>query len=125
MFSPAEAYDDPEFYTDLKSDIKEEAEKIGEVEVVTVFERNPEGVVAIKFREPSDAEKCLETMNGRYFAKRQLTAEWYDGITNYKVKESEEEQKKRIDEFGDWLENQTSSEDEQEDEDHKDKQPTE
>lgn len=55
-------------------------------------------------------------MNGRYFAQRQLVAEWYDGITNYKVKESKEEEQKRLDAFGDWLENQTSSGEEEEEE---------
>lgn len=52
-------------------------------------------------------------MNGRYFAKRKLVAEWYDGITNYKVKENEEDEKRRLDAFGDWLENQSSSSDEE------------
>ena len=56
--------------------------------------------------------RCLEVMNGRFFAKRQLVAEWYDGVTNYKVKETEADQKRRLDSFGDWLENQSSSEDE-------------
>lgn len=112
MFSPEEAIGDDEFYPDLKNDVREEVEKFGEVEVLTVFERNPEGVVAIKFVEPEAAVKCLEVMNGRFFAKRQLVAEWYDGVTNYKVKETEADQKHRLDAFGDWLENQSSSEDE-------------
>ena len=34
-------------------------------------------------------------MNGRYFAKRQIVADYYDGFTNYKVAESEEQKKLR------------------------------
>jgi len=69
--------DDPDFYPELKNDLREEAQKFGDVEVVTVFEvrplclllyfelfdltawnqRNPEGVVAIKFVEPEAAIK--------------------------------------------------------------------
>ncbi|KAL6053740.1 HIV Tat-specific factor 1 [Balamuthia mandrillaris] len=109
MFDPKEAEGDLTFYEDLRADIKEEVEKLGKVEVVTVFERNPEGVVAVKFAEAEAAAKCIEVMNGRWFAKRQISAEWYDGLTNYKVKESEEEQQKRIEDFGDWLEQQSSS----------------
>jgi len=53
-------------------------------------------------------------MNGRFFAQRQLVAEWYDGITDYRVRENEEEQKSRLDAFGDWLENQSSDSEEEE-----------
>jgi HIV Tat-specific factor 1 len=52
-------------------------------------------------------------MNGRFFAKRQLVAEWYDGVTNYKIRETEDDHKRRLDAFGDWLENQSSSDDEE------------
>ncbi len=58
-------------------------------------------------------------MHGRWFAKRQLEADWYDGLTDYKVAavETEVEQKKRLDEFGDWLENQSDNDEDEEDED--------
>jgi HIV Tat-specific factor 1 len=45
-------------------------------------------------------------MNGRYFAGRKLVAEFYDGWTNYEVKETDEQSKERIETFHDWLENQ-------------------
>lgn len=34
-------------------------------------------------------------MNGRYFAGKQISADYYDGFTNYKVEESEEQRKLR------------------------------
>ncbi len=45
-------------------------------------------------------------MNGRWFAGQQIIAEFYDGFTNYTVEEhlDPDEEKKRLDEFGDWLE---------------------
>lgn len=69
-----------------------------------VFQGSPFGAVAVKFRDCADAEKCIEVLNGRYFGGRRVEAEWFDGVTNYKVKESEDEEKKRIEQFGDWLE---------------------
>jgi HIV Tat-specific factor 1 len=115
MFDPssAEVKNDPEFYKELKKDIREEVEKIGPIEVLTVFENNPQGVVAIKFQEPEDAEACIKKMDGRWFDKRQIHAEWYDGVSNYKVAEKEDDIQKRLDDFGDWLENQSSSEEEE------------
>mmetsp|Transcript_4015 Transcript_4015/g.12057 ORF Transcript_4015/g.12057 Transcript_4015/m.12057 type:complete len:387 (-) Transcript_4015:2115-3275(-) len=44
-------------YQELREDIEDESAKFGEVEKVTVFERNPEGVVAIKFKQSASAEK--------------------------------------------------------------------
>jgi len=106
MFSLDEV-DSPEFYTELKAEIKEEVQKIGDVELVTVFERNPKGVVAVKFKQCEDAAKCLEEFNGRWFAKRQIKASWYDGVTDYYVKPPEGEEDKRLENFGSWLDEQS------------------
>lgn len=42
-------------------------------------------------------------MNGRWFAKRQLIAEYYDGFTNYDVRESDEQEEERIKKWHAWL----------------------
>eukprot|EP01097_Dermamoeba_algensis_P004962 TRINITY_DN3163_c0_g1_i1.p1 TRINITY_DN3163_c0_g1~~TRINITY_DN3163_c0_g1_i1.p1 ORF type:complete len:333 (-),score=133.86 TRINITY_DN3163_c0_g1_i1:256-1254(-) len=91
------------FYAEVKDDITEEVKKLGEVDKVTVFNGNPEGVVVIKFKEPWIAEKCIQTMNDRFYAKRRIIAEFYDGVTNYKVKDQESEEK-RLKDFEKWLE---------------------
>ena len=43
-------------------------------------------------------------MNGRFFGGRTLEAFYFDGKTNYKVVETVEQQQKRLEEFGDWIE---------------------
>ncbi|EKX31778.1 hypothetical protein GUITHDRAFT_149069, partial [Guillardia theta CCMP2712] len=43
---------------------------------VTIFDRNPEGVVAIKFKQATSAEECIEIFNGRFFGGRKLTCEF-------------------------------------------------
>jgi hypothetical protein len=49
-----------EFYDDLKKEIKTELQELGPVETVKVFERNPEGVVAVKFKYPLTAQRCTQ-----------------------------------------------------------------
>lgn len=43
-------------------------------------------------------------MNGRYFAGRQIKAEFYDGWTDYSVEETEEQREARLKKFSEWLE---------------------
>ena len=45
-------------------------------------------------------------MEGRFFAKRKLNADYYDGVTNYFVAESEEEKTARLKKWEEWLEHQ-------------------
>ena len=69
---------------------------------IRVYQFHPEGVVSIKFKQGEPAQECLKLMNKRFFGGRQLTAELWDGITNYNVKkaqESEEEQAARLARF--------------------------
>ena len=51
-------------------------------------------------------------MNGRFFAGRELEAEFYDNITNYHVEESEEAKELRNKKWQEWLEQQSSSDEE-------------
>lgn len=103
-FDPKEALEDVYFYEDLKNAFKEECEKkCGEVESVKVFERNPEGVIAVKFARGYDAEKCIELMHGRWFDGRKLHAEFYDGISDYFVEEKDEDKEARDRKWAEWL----------------------
>ena len=69
---------------------------------IRVCQYHPEGVVSIKFKRDDAAQECIKIMNGRFFGGRQLTAELWDGTTNYNVRkpqESEEEQAARLARF--------------------------
>ena len=41
----------------------------------------------------------LQSLNGRFYAGRVITAETYDGVTKYDVQETEEEMEKRLQEW--------------------------
>ncbi|BFU24525.1 RNA-binding protein, putative [Entamoeba histolytica HM-1:IMSS-B] len=95
---------DEQFFNELKEDVEEEVKaKCGSVEKVTVFNTNPEGIVIIKFKDHSAAEQCVALMNGRWFDKHQLSCDYYDGYTNYKVEETEEQKRERIARWEEYL----------------------
>jgi HIV Tat-specific factor 1 len=74
---------------------------------VRIFASNPEGVVTVRFGAEETADKCVELMNGRFFAGRRLEAGKYDGRSNFnvgKVAETEEEQAARLERFAAELE---------------------
>lgn len=104
MFDPRLALRDINFYDELKNEVKIEFEKCGPTESVKIFERNPEGVVAVKYQFGYGAEKCIETMNGRWFDGRKLEADYYDGFSNYYVEETDEEKAIRDEGWSKWLE---------------------
>jgi len=75
---------------------------------VRIFQFHPEGVVSVKFKDEDVAQACIKTMNGRFFGGRQLSAQLWDGITNYNVKkpqESAEEEAARLERFAAEIEN--------------------
>jgi len=96
MFDPKEFEEDATLLLDYQNDVREECSKCGEVKKVVIYDRNPEGVVSVTFAEPEMADECINLMNGRWFAARQLKAETWDGKTKYKVVETEEEREKRL-----------------------------
>lgn len=113
MFTLEEVQDDT-FLEELETDIATECEKFGTIEKITVFSKNPRGIIVVKFATAFAAQECVRVMSGRYFGGRKIRSYFWDGATNYSVSGSsaeaeataEEEEKERLDEFGDWLDNQ-------------------
>jgi hypothetical protein len=92
---------------ELAKDVKLECEQWGTVEKITVFSKNPEGVVVIKFTQPIAASDAVRRFNGRMWREQRIEAIFWDGVTDYTVKNEMKEQleeEKRQAEFGDWLE---------------------
>merc|ERR1712048_1382085 len=104
MFNHTEFEKDPGLINEIKLDLKSECEKFGEVKKVLIFDRNPEGVCSILFKEAEFADKCIEGLNGRYYAGKVISAETFDGTSNYQVQETEEEMEKRLSEWERFIE---------------------
>ncbi|CAI5743594.1 unnamed protein product [Peronospora destructor] len=121
MFTPAEIEDEA-YEKELQEDIYGECSKIGEMSKITLFAKHMDGVVVIKFASSGSAARCVEIMNGRFFAGRKLECGFWDG-TDYTHRESKNEEQERADKFQEWLEEGSSSSDsEANDEEQKTKQ---
>jgi hypothetical protein len=66
MFDPSDpATIKHDFYERLKEEIRGEIEKMGPVASIKIFERNPEGVVAVKYKAPLAAQRCINVSSNR------------------------------------------------------------
>jgi HIV Tat-specific factor 1 len=45
---------------DIKEEIRDECATIGEVTNVVLYDKEPEGVVTVRFKDPADALTCVE-----------------------------------------------------------------
>ncbi|KAI6046159.1 hypothetical protein EDC04DRAFT_2558357 [Pisolithus marmoratus] len=111
MFSLNELDEDPTLLIDLKEDVREECSSLGEVTNVVLYDKEPEGVITVKYKEPLSAQACVVKMNGRYFAGRRIEASLYAGKQHFRRSgveddwrgDDEEAEKKRLDDFANWL----------------------
>ena len=92
---------------DLKTEVREECAKLGEVTNVILFDKSAEGVISVRFKEQEAADACIQKMNGRFFAGRRVEAYLYDGKEKFarsSHNENEEEQEERRKNYENWLE---------------------
>lgn len=111
MFSLSELSSDPSALSEITADIREEMEKLGEIVNLTVYDREKDGVVSIKFEDEAAAQACVKLNDGRMFAGEKIEAYIYDGTERFRKAKRErgdkdEEEEKRLEAFGDWLENE-------------------
>jgi RNA recognition motif-containing protein len=112
MFDPAEFQNDvnDEKLQSLEKEVHAECDGIGVVEKITVFSKHPAGVMIVKFTQPNAASDAVTQLNGKVRSDgRKVEASYWDGVTDYTCRDIDREEKdteKRLDEFGDWLEDQ-------------------
>lgn len=96
MFHPSDFEEDPLVLNEYRDDLRTECEKFGEVKKVILFDRHPDGVASVAFKEPEQADACIQSFNGRWFGGRQLSAQLWDGTTDYQVEETTREREERL-----------------------------
>ncbi len=95
----------------IESIIRKECEEFGVVEKITIFSKNADGVVIVKFSQPSAANDAITFYNNGshpHYAMK-IEASFWDGVSDFTVRDEEVEEqdtKKRLDDFGNWLEEQ-------------------
>ncbi|XP_061658543.1 HIV Tat-specific factor 1 [Syngnathoides biaculeatus] len=104
MFRPADFEEDPLVLNEYRDDLRSECEKFGEVKKVILFDRHPDGVASVAFKELEHADACVASFHGRWFAGRQLAAMLWDGNTDYQVEETSREREERLKAWSSFLE---------------------
>lgn len=89
---------------EFQQDLRDECSKLGEVRKVIIYDRHPEGVAQINMGSPEEADEVVKLLNGRWFMKRQLVAETWDGKTKYKIAETDSQINQRMDNWDKFLE---------------------
>jgi len=90
MFTLEELQEDPATILDIKEDIREECEKLGEVTNVVLFDAEEEGVASVRFANAEVARACVGVMDGRSFAGQTVRAFISDGKEVFKKSKVEE-----------------------------------
>ena len=67
--------------------------------------------MSVSFKEAEDADACIAALNGRWFAKKRVSAETWDGRTKYEVQESEAERDARLNKWEKFLESDEKKKD--------------
>lgn len=60
MFTLQELEEDPAAMIELKQDVREECEKIGEVTNVVLFDAEKDGIMSVRFADEDDALECVK-----------------------------------------------------------------
>ncbi|XP_014290410.1 17S U2 SnRNP complex component HTATSF1 [Halyomorpha halys] len=104
LFEPKIFDEDVSLILEYQEDLREECRKCGDVRKVMLYDRHPEGVAQVTFKEPEAADACVQLLNNRWFGKRQITAETWDGKTKFKIAETDSEISERLDNWSNFLE---------------------
>ena len=82
MFEPSD-FSDESFSDELEGDIASECGKCGQIEKITVFSKNPRGVVIVKFSTSYASQECVKLMDGRFFGGKKIRCYFWDGSTDF------------------------------------------
>lgn len=110
MFTLAQIESDPTFILDLASDVREECELLGQVTNVTIYDKEEDGVVSVRFGDEVAARACVFKMDGRFFDGQKVQAGLWDGKRYKKSgKGDDQDESERLDSFGKWLEEEKAA----------------
>ncbi|EGI65976.1 HIV Tat-specific factor 1-like protein, partial [Acromyrmex echinatior] len=88
LFAPEDFDNEVQLLLEYQQDIRSECLKCGDVRKVIIYDRHPEGVAQVTFREPAEAQACVQLLNGRWFSQRKISAEIWDGKTKYNERDA-------------------------------------
>jgi len=96
MFDVEDLDADPGLILDFSNRIRTQGAKFGTVTKVCLYDKHPEGICQVFFKEPSEADMAVQMLHGRLFGKKIMSVETWDGKSKYKMQESKEEESERL-----------------------------
>eukprot|EP00058_Branchiostoma_floridae_P027609 XP_002613100.1 hypothetical protein BRAFLDRAFT_125707 [Branchiostoma floridae] len=103
MFHPKDFEEDPLELNEISDDLRSECEKFGIVKKVLIFDRHPDGVASVAYKEAEMADAAVAALNGRWFGGRQLNVALWDGVTDYQIEETDREREERLKKWEEFL----------------------
>jgi HIV Tat-specific factor 1 len=106
MFTLKELEDDPGALLEIKDDVREECAKFGEVTNVTLYDKEEDGVVTVRFGNAMSAQACIKALDGRIFGGLRVEASVADGNERFKKshKGTAEDDAARLEQFASTIE---------------------
>lgn len=68
MFTLKDLEEDASLLLDLKTEVREECETLGDVTNVVMYDKEPDGVITVKFRDSVSAQACILVSRDRPIA---------------------------------------------------------
>ena len=101
---------------ECSSKLREHCSKFGAVTKVVVYDKNKEGTCQVFFKTPEEADLAISMLDGRLFSKAigPMKCYTWDGKTKYKVTESEEEEKVRLENWEKFLKEEVKQDEQDE-----------
>jgi HIV Tat-specific factor 1 len=72
IFDLDQLEEDAKAYLEIKEDMREAAEQYGDITNCTLYDKEPEGIVTVRFREFEPAENFVAAFQGRRYNHRNL-----------------------------------------------------
>lgn len=99
VFDMDELIKEPELYGKIIKDLTTQCEPFGKVTLVKPIEKNPEGIVIVRFDQAQSASKAIGDLDQCEYRNRIITVEPWDGKEIPTIEETEEQLQARIDNF--------------------------
>lgn len=108
LFTLEELATDPEAISDISDDVREECEKFGKVTNLVLYDKEPDGVITVRYAEKTSADAAIRVFDGRMFGGKAVEAYIADGSEKFmKTRKGETDgDAERADNFGKYLEEQ-------------------
>lgn len=105
VFTVGDFDKDASLILECSSKLREHCSKFGAVTKVVVYDKNPDGVCQVFFKTPEEADLAISMLDGRLFTKScgPMKAFTWDGRAKYKIAESAEEEKARLENWEKFL----------------------